>query len=374
MNKKNLRFLQKLNQGNATGYNYTWTLSNKQSTYYKQNQQQLQYEEAIAKTADNVFFGINPTKTPKSPNQRATNADVCRLNALFLDLDGKSEKKPNNPETVEELIKFLDDTILPPPNYIIKSGKRGFHAYYFIKNGFPITDEESRKKAEDLTKGFVKFIQSEGKKLGYHFDSVSDLPRVGRMPGSYNNKTDEPVLVEIIRESEELFSFEELCRFLPEAENPPPSKRRSITSRDKENTSDDMAKFAPIYEGCPFIRESVDNAKSVSEPAWYHSLTIASRCENGRAVCHQISELYPDYNYDETERKIDHALSESGGPTTCQFISEILAFSGCQSCPIKQTGNLTSPIGLGFIQTELARIVSKYVYCLTTNQYFEVGV
>ena len=180
-------------------------------------------------------------------------------------------------------------------------------------------------------------------------------------------------LVEIIRENDELFNFEELSNFIPETE-PKKLANRSFKAKGNKGLSDEVAKFEPIYAGCPFIRDSVDNAKSVSEPAWYHTLTIASRCEDGRAVCHQISEVYPDYNYDETERKIDHALSDACGPTTCQFISDTLAFSGCQSCPIKQTGNLTSPIGLGFIQTELARIVSKYVYCLTTNQYFEVEV
>lgn len=179
-------------------------------------------------------------------------------------------------------------------------------------------------------------------------------------------------LVKIIRECEDLFSFEELSRFVPKAGTNKPANR-SFKSKGSEGLSDGVAKFEPIYAGCPFIRDSVDNAKSVSEPAWYHTLTIASRCEDGRALCHQISEGYPTYNYDETERKIDHALSESGGPTTCRFISETLAFSGCESCPINQTGNLTSPIGLGFIQTELARVISKYVYCLTTNQYFEVG-
>ena len=369
---KNLRFIENLNQGNTTGYNYTWTLSDRQSTYYKQSQQQLQYEEAIAKTGDNVFFGINPTKTPKSPNQRAIKTDVCRLNAVFLDLDGRSEKKPNNPESVEELVSFLDNTLLPSPNFIVRSGERGIHAYYIIKNGFPISGDESREKAEALTKGFVKFIQSEGKKLGYHFDSVSDLPRVGRMPGSYNNKTDEQILVEIIRESNELFNFEDLCRFIPEVDKKPISKRQPFAAKTNKDLSNELAKFEPIFAGCPFIRNSVENAKSLSEPPWYHTLTIASRCENGRELCHQISEGYSDYSFEETEKKIDHALSETTGPTTCQYISETLAFSGCQSCPIKQTGNLISPIGLGFIQTELARIVSKYVYCLTTNQYFEV--
>ena len=184
---KNLRFFENLNEGNTTGYNYTWTLSDKQSTYYKQNQRKLQYEDAIAKIGDNVFFGINPTKTPKSSNQRATNKDVCRLNAIFADLDCRSKSKPNNPETVEGIIEFLDSTILPPPNYIVHSGNGG-HAYWIVKGGFEITDDESRKKAEALTKGFNKILKDAGAKLGYSFDSCHDLARVARMPGSYNNK------------------------------------------------------------------------------------------------------------------------------------------------------------------------------------------
>jgi len=369
---KNLRFIENLNQGNTTGYNYTWKLKNKKSAYFKQSQRQLQYEEAIAATGDNVFFGINPTKTPKSSNQRATREDICRLNAVFADLDCRSESKPNNPETVAELIKFLDGTILPPPNYIIGSSG-GIHAYWIVEGGFPISDEASRKKAEALTKGFNKLIQSEGKKVGHLFDGVGDLPRVGRMPGSYHNKSDTPKLVEIVSESDELFTFSDLLQFIPEPQKKPPAKRQSFSSKSKDNLSDDKAKFDSIYQGCPFIRNSVDNAITLDEPSWLHTLTIASRCEDGRVICHQISEGYKDYDFDETERKITHASSESSGPTTCQYISENLAFSGCQSCPIKQTGTLTSPIGLGFIQSELSRLVSKYVYCLTTNQYFEVG-
>ena len=368
---KNLRFFENLNQGNTTGYNYTWTLSDKRSAYYKQNQQQRQYDEAVAKIGDNVFFGINPTKTPKSSSQRATNTDVCRLNAIFADLDCKSASKPNNPESIDGVVEFLDSTILPPPNYIVNSGN-GIHAYWIIENGFTITNDNEREKAKSLSKGFVQALLSEGEKLGYKFDNCSDLARVGRMPGSYNNKEDTSKSVEIIRESEELFTFDELCEFIPKVEAKSKLNPKRFRQEDNKNISDKVVRFEPIYEGCPFIKDAVDNAKSLSEPAWYHTLTIVSRCENGRTICHQISEGYADYDFDDTERKVSHALSESNGPTTCKHIANELSFEGCKSCPIKQTGKLTSPIGLGLIQSELARIVSKYVYCLTTNQYFEV--
>lgn len=178
-------------------------------------------------------------------------------------------------------------------------------------------------------------------------------------------------LVKIIRECDDLFSFEELSSFVPLVDTKKPTKR-PLRAKRKEGLSDAVAKFEPIYAGCTFIKSSVDNAKLVSEPAWYHTLGIVSRCEDGRAVCHQISEGYSDYDFDETERKIDHALSENSGPTTCAYISEGLGFEGCKSCPLKQTGKLTSPIGLGFLQSELTELISKNVYCLTTNQFFEV--
>jgi len=367
-----LQFLNKLNTGKDTGYTNTWTLPDKETTWYKRNQRQSQYEKATAQTGKNVFFSINPTKTPKSSSQRATNKEVSELSAIFLDLDGRNDKKPNNPETTQELIDLLDGTMLPPPNYIVATGG-GIHAYYIVEGGYPITDDESRQNAEALTKGFTSVIQSEGKKRGYSFDSCQDLARVGRMPGSYNNKGDTPKLVEIVRQSDETYSFQELCEFIPKPEVKTLKARQNFKAKKNEKPSDGLAKFDPIYEGCPFVKNSIDNSKTLEEPIWYHTLTIASRCEDGRAVCHQISEGYADYDFDETERKITHALSESSGPTTCKYIADTLAFSGCKSCPIRQTGKLTSPIGLGFIQSELAKVVSKYVYCLTTNQYFEVG-
>lgn len=367
-----LQFLNKLNTGKTTGYTNTWTLPDKETTWYKRNQRQSQYDEATSQTGKNVFFSINPTKTPKSSSQRATNKDVSELSAIFLDLDGRNDKKPKNPETPQELIKFLDGTILPPPTYIVSTGN-GIHAYWIVEGGFLITDDESRKNAEALTKSFTGIAQSEGKKLGYSFDSCHDLARVGRVPGSYNNKSDTPKLVEIVKESDEVFTFEELCAFMPELEVNPAVKRQNFTTSNNSEKSDSVAKFGPIYEACPFIKNSVDNASTLNEPIWYHTLTVASRCKDGRAVCHQISEGYADYDFDETEQKITQALSKASGPTTCKHIANDLNFAGCKSCPMKQTGNLTSPIGLGFLQTELAKILSKYVYCLTTNQFFEVG-
>ena len=366
-----LQFMKKLNTGKKTSYGYSWTLPDKKTTPYKSTHYERQYTETVAQQCKNSFFAINGTKIPMPPNKRAKNEDISEQRCVFWDGDGRSNSKPNNPETVNELIDFLDSTILPPPNYIVSTGN-GIHAYWIIEGGFTIHNEEEREKAKGLSQGFNAVLMSEGKKLGYKFDNCSDLARVGRMPGSYNNKGDTPKLVEIVRQSEEQYSFQELCEFIPKPEVKATKPRQNFKAKNNEKQSDGLAKFDSIYEGCPFVKNSIDNSETLEEPIWYHTLTIASRCEDGRAVCHQISEGYADYDFDETERKITHALSESSGPTTCKYIADTLTFSGCKSCPIKQTGKLTSPIGLGFIQSELAKVVSKYVYCLTTNQYFEV--
>lgn len=368
---KNLRFFKNLNQGNTTGYNYTWTLSNKQAAYYKQNQQERQYEDAIAKSGDNVFFGINPTKTPKSASQRATNKDVCRLNAVFLDLDGKNEKKPNNPDTAEELIEFLENTILPSPNYIVGSGN-GIHAYWIVKEGFFIKSDDDRAKAQALTKGFNSLIQSEGKKLGFSFDGVGDLARIGRMPGTFNNKNNTPKLVEIVHESDELFTFEELTGFLPEREQKDLDSQRRRTNSNTE-TDYSKASYKSIFAGCAFIRHCENKAKDLEEPSWYHAISIVARCEDGRSYCHEISERYDGYSFEEVERKIDHALGATSGPTTCEHIATGLNFEGCRNCPLRHSTALTSPIGLGLIKPEVANLVGRYIYVLKTNQFYEVA-
>lgn len=104
------------------------------------------------------------------------------------------------------------------------------------------------------------------------------------------------------------------------------------------------ANFNAIYEQCGFITHSVKDAKTLGEQEWYAMISIASRCQNGREMVHEVSKPYPHYNQSETDKKIDHAFKDTG-PFTCNYIMSSINGSFCNACSSK--GKIKSPIILG---------------------------
>jgi P4 family phage/plasmid primase-like protien len=111
-------------------------------------------------------------------------------------------------------------------------------------------------------------------------------------------------------------------------------------------SADELKRFpnpdsAFVQSECMFLRHCAEDANSVSEPQWYAMLSILAHLENGRELCHEYSAQSDQYNYNETDEKIDQALRASG-PRTCKNIETI--FDGCPRCP--HYNSCTSPITL----------------------------
>lgn len=90
-----------------------------------------------------------------------------------------------------------------------------------------------------------------------------------------------------------------------------------------------------LLNRCTFIRHCRDDAASLSECEWYALISNVSRCADGSAAVHRLSEPYPSYSPQETDAKIAHALTDTG-PHTCTFIQG-LVFQGCPpgGCGVK---------------------------------------
>ena len=103
-----------------------------------------------------------------------------------------------------------------------------------------------------------------------------------------------------------------------------------------------------VLNECAFIKWNREYAHDVKEADWYKALSIVSRLENGKELCHSMSEGHAGYSPEETDAKIEQSLLSSG-PRTCKNIRE--NFSGCKECP----HNVTSPLllkGKDFIRTK----------------------
>jgi len=105
-----------------------------------------------------------------------------------------------------------------------------------------------------------------------------------------------------------------------------------------------------VLNGCDYLKWCNENQKILSEPQWYAMLSVISRLEDGRTICHEYSKLHNDYDRTRTDAKITQAL-ESAGPRTCSNISTL--WEGCPTC--ENYDKCKSPIMIkseGYIRTK----------------------
>ena len=111
-------------------------------------------------------------------------ADVTRLRDLPVDLDFKPGGCPDR-KTALAIIFDLSVVLGTRPSVLVDSG-HGVHAHWVIDDG-QITDVGTARRA--LVKRWGRLVEYVAKEQhGVHVDSVFDLPRMMRIPDSYNNK------------------------------------------------------------------------------------------------------------------------------------------------------------------------------------------
>lgn len=77
-----------------------------------------------------------------------------------------------------------------------------------------------------------------------------------------------------------------------------------------------------VIRSCIFMQHCRDDAAGLSEPDWYAMITNLALFEGGTKMIHELSAPYPDYNEDNTQKKINHFLESGTKPITCKTICE----------------------------------------------------
>ncbi|TXI55814.1 MAG: hypothetical protein E6Q57_00225, partial [Mycobacterium sp.] len=139
----------------------------------------------------NCYFGVNPISGPARRDAgRGTADDVTRVAALVADID----VKPGACATfnvAKAIAAELGVLLGTKPSVIVYSGG-GIHAYWAISDGH-ITKGDNTARA--LLKRWGRLVAVVAGNHGVKLDSVYDLPRMLRLPGSMHNKTSEPIPV-----------------------------------------------------------------------------------------------------------------------------------------------------------------------------------
>lgn len=159
---------------------------------FKVKATKLQLADAVVDTLTdlkaNVWYEINPSATAV----RARAEDVTRLAAVWIDIDYK-ETGIQSPENAGALIELISDLLGVGPSAVVHSG-HGLQPYWCIDP----EEDFSPEVASSLLTRWGTFVRWVAASQGGQLDSVFDLPRIFRAPGSINFKdASDPIAVQV---------------------------------------------------------------------------------------------------------------------------------------------------------------------------------
>ena len=229
-----------------------WTLPTRTSYWGGSPQAASPIAELQAKKAQDVYFGVGTRRHGKhiTINERGTDADVAMLYGMWLDIDMKSEAhaKENLPETEEEALSILE-AVPMQPTILVHSG-HGSQAHWLFDE--PMIIGLGLDAAKRLTQRWNYTFKKFAARCGWDIDSVFDLARVMRLPGTMNVKhADHPVPVTMVYcDPDRRYSISELMDSAI-AEDALPQQSTQLTTESRlvlnENATYNSDKFEALF-------------------------------------------------------------------------------------------------------------------------------
>jgi hypothetical protein len=292
------------------------------------------------KSQVDVYFAIHSLKVARQTNPTTgklktyrTHENMKEAKCFFFDLDvgpmeeGKLPKYASQDDAREGLEHFLFITGLPTP-FVVSSGG-GLHVYWMLDE--PIASIPWRTPADKL-----HFL---AKRLGLRADPsrTTDQSSVLRVPNTFNYKKKTPRKVEIILEgdvtSTETFlqAIEDLCGtdYVPVHY----VNQNDVTGTSRSDRKAWDGRVTPadeVAEACEQMRIFRDKQGNIPEPHWYVGLGVIKHVEDGMTVAHQWSQGHPNYDFNETQAKIDQWPADV---PSCDKIRASCDAKVCERCP-----------------------------------------
>lgn len=305
-----------------------------------------------------VYFALATFKDPKAPKPRAQD-NVQLIKSLWVDLDCSEEKAAkkkgyiDKESAIKALAAFLEETKLPDP-IIVDSGG-GIHAYWPFSK--PLTKDDWQPLADGL-ESLCKI-----KDLYLDDSCTADAARILRVPGTYNFKEEDPRPVRLLAIIEQPYDPDVLKELLPKVERKvdlSKSVKREPSELTKALMGNKVSSFKKIMQkskvgtGCQQLWRIYTEQETIDRNSWRAGLSIANACIDRDDAIHKISRKYPDYDFDETERR----ANDTAGPFYCKTFEEANP-GGCEGCPHK--GKISTPIMLGteIEPSEITEVVVK---------------
>ena len=134
------------------------------------------------------YLGNGLANGPKGTHQRAKANEIVAIPGLWIDADiaDPGHKKQNLPQSIDHALALLG--AMPfPPTLVVHSGG-GLQAWTLFDKPWVFQSPEDHAAAAALSESWNKLFIAICAKQGLTADSVHDLSRVFRLPGTWNVK------------------------------------------------------------------------------------------------------------------------------------------------------------------------------------------
>lgn len=179
-----------------------WGFPDKKTRWCETRDQAVKVAKTLIKD-QNVYFGLGLINKPPDKG-RGKEKDVTGLTTLYLDIDiddGKVDRgKGSLPRSKKDAKRIIEEIGLKP-SITVFSG-HGYQAYWLFKEGVHFATDAERDAMKTLSRRWNDTARLCAHNLKFDVDSVFDLSRVFRLPGSFNLKS-EPRVQCVIEEPEE---------------------------------------------------------------------------------------------------------------------------------------------------------------------------
>jgi hypothetical protein len=140
-----------------------------------------EYIAGLAHSNVDVYFGVCPVTGPARDGEKGTAEDVTRLAGLWADLDVKPGACPNL-QVVRAIIRDLSQALGTRPSATTHSGN-GLQPYWTIIDG-----NADNVELQAIMRRWGRLVNETAEKHDATADSVFNLDRILRVPGTYNCK------------------------------------------------------------------------------------------------------------------------------------------------------------------------------------------
>jgi hypothetical protein len=233
-----------------------WHLKGKKSSWATSHEQAVKF--AMGQPND-CYVGccLGPRNLPS--DRRATASDVLYFPALWLDGDyqyGDVHKKPNLPPNQDAVLKVIHSMPLKP-SIAVHTG-HGLQPWWILQEMEKIDSEEARARLSSIERRWNKLFSIHAQKYGWVVDSVHDLARVMRLPGTMNTKgSGTPVPVTILySDGPRLDSLDTIEQYLPEDDTI--SEKQELTNKItiNHNATPPFMKFQAALENIKLFKKT----------------------------------------------------------------------------------------------------------------------